>query len=136
MTINETVNGALKKFDENPEALRTLLFTTLFGYFGMGTLLMLMSKAVRSRLVGYFMEAWGVISGFSHIELARGVAFWLFINIGLYVVIGIAVQWQAIWEASKGGLSEPGVDILASKVKWFSEAILYGPAYGKEWIED
>jgi len=135
MTISETVKDAVKKFDEHPEALRTLLFTTLFGYFGMGSILMLMSKAVRHRLAGFFMEAWGVISGFSHVELARGGAFWLFINIGLYVVIGIAVQWRAIWESSKNGLSEPGVDILASKVKWFSEAILYGPAYGKEWIE-
>ena len=135
MTINETMKEAVKKFDEHPEALRTLLFTTLFGYFGMGTLLMLMSKAVRHRLAGFFMEAWEVISGFSTKELAKGAAFWLFINIGLYVVISIAVQWRAIWESSKNGLSEPGVDILASKVKWFSEAILYGPAYGKEWIE-
>src|SRR5208283_26572 len=136
MTINETMKEAVRKFDEHPEALRTLLFTTLFGYFGMGTLLMLMSKAVRYRLAGFFMEAWGVISGFSPAELMKGAEFWLFINIGLYVVIGIVVQWQAIWEASKNGLSEPGVDILASTVKWFSEAILYGPAYGKEWIED
>ncbi len=135
MTISETMKVAMKKFDENPEALRTLLFTTLFGYFGMGAILMLMSKAVRHRLAGFFMEAWGVISGFSTAELATGVAFWLFINIGLYVVIGIAIEWLAIWESSKNGLSEPGVDILASKVKWFSEAILYGPAYGKEWIE-
>ncbi len=135
MTINETVKDAVKKFDEHPEALRTLLFTTLFGYFGMGTLLMLMSKAVRHRLAGFFMEAWGVISGVPPVELAKGAALWLFINIGLYVVIGIVVQWRAIWEASKNGLSEPGVDILASKVKWFSEAILYGPAYGREWIE-
>ena len=135
MTISETMKEALKKFDEHPEALRTLLFTTLFGYFGMGAILMLMSKAVRHRLAGFFMEAWGVISGFSPAELAKDAAFWLFINIGLYVVIGIAVQWHAIWQASKNGLSEPGVDILASKVKWFSAAILYGPAYGKEWIE-
>src|SRR5208337_2504735 len=136
MTINETMKEAVKKFDGHPEALRTLLFTTLFGYFGMGAILMLMSKAVRHWFARFFMEAWGVISGFSSAELAKGAAFWLFINIGLYVVIGIAVQWQAIWESSKNGLSEPGVDILASKVKWFSEAILYGPAYGKEWIED
>ena len=136
MTISETMKVAVKKFDEHPEALRTLLFTTLFGYFGMGTILMLMSKAVRHRLAGFFMAAWGVISEFSTAELAKGAAFWLFINIGLYVVIGIVVQWRAIWEASKNGLSEPGVDILASKVKWFSEAILHGPAYGKEWIED
>src|SRR5208282_3707719 len=88
MTINETVKDAVKKFDDNPEALRTLLFTTLFGYFGMGTLLMLMSKAVRHRLAGFFMEAWGVISGFSPVELAKGAALWLFINIGLYVVMG------------------------------------------------
>ncbi len=135
MTINETMKTAVKKFDENPEALRTLLFTTLFGYFGMGAIFMLMSKAVRHWLAGFFMEAWGVISGFSPAELAKGAAFWRFINIGLYVVIGIAVQWRAIWQASKNGLSEPGVDILASKLKWFSEAILYGPAYGKEWIE-
>ena len=135
MTINETMKVAVKKFDENPEALRTLLFTTLFGYFGMGAILMLMSKAVRHKLAGFFMEAWVVISGFSSAELARGAAFWLFINIGLYVVISITVGWWAIWEASKNGLSEPGVDILASKVKWFSEAILYGPAYGKGWIE-
>ena len=135
MTINETVKDAVKKFDDNPEALRTLLFATLFGYFGMGTLLMLMSKAVRHRLAGFIMEAWGVISGFSPAELATGAAFWLFINIGLYAVISIMMEWRAIWEASKHGLSEPGVDILASKVKWFSEAILYGPAYGREWIE-
>jgi len=135
MTINETLKEAVKKFDEHPEALRTLLFTTLFGYFGMGTLLLFMSKAVRHRVAGFFMEAWGVISGFSPAELAKGAAFWLFINIVLYVVISIALQWRAIWESSKNGLSEPGVDILASKVKWFSEAILYGPAYGKEWIE-
>ncbi len=135
MTINETLKDSVKKFDENPEALRTLLFTTLFGYFGMGAILMLMSKAVRHRLAGFFMEAWGTISGFSYVELARGVAFWVFINIGLYVVIGIVMQWRAIWESSKKGLSEPGVDILASTVRWFSEAILYGPAYGKEWIE-
>ncbi len=135
MTINETLKVAVKKFDENPEALRTLLFTTLFGYFGMGTLLMLMSKAVRHWVAGFFMEAWGVISGFSTAELARGAAFWVFINVGLYVGIGIAMEWWAIWDASKHGLSEPGVDILASKVKWFSEAILYGPAFGKEWIE-
>ncbi len=136
MKINETLKVAVKKFDENPEALKTLLFTTLFGYFGMGTLLMLMSKAVRHRLAGFILEAWGVISGFSPVELATGAAFWLFINIVLYVFISVAVQWHAIWESSKNGLSEPGVDILASKVKWFSEAILYGPAYGKEWIED
>ncbi len=135
MTINETVKEAVKKFDEHPDALRTFVLTTLFGYFGMGTLLMLMSKAVRHRLAGFFMEAWGVISVFSPGALAKGAAFWLFINIGLYVVISIAMEWRAIWEASKKGLSEPGVDILASKVKWFSEAILYGPAYGKEWIE-
>ena len=135
MTINETMKTAVKKFDENPEALRTLLFTTLFGYFGIGTLLMLMSKAVRHRLAGFFMEAWGVISGLSPTELTTGAAFWLFINIGLYVVISIVMEWRAIWESSKNGLSEPGVDILASKVKWFSEAIFYGPAYGKEWIE-
>ncbi len=135
MTINETMKVAVKKFDEHPGALRTLLFTTLFGYFGMGAIFMLMSKAVRHRLAGFFIEAWGVISGFSPAEFAKGAAFWLFINIGLYVVIGIAVQWRAIWESSKNGLSEPGVDILASKVKWFSAAILYGPAYGKEWIE-
>ena len=136
MTISETVKDAVKKFDEHPEDLRTLLFTTLLGYFGMGAILMLMSKVIRHRLAGFFMEAWGVLSGFSPAQLAKGLAFWLFINIVLYVVIGIAVQWHAIWESSKKGLSEPGVDILASKVKWFSEAILYGPAYGKEWIED
>ena len=135
MTMTETLKVAVKKYDENPAALKTLLFTTLFGYFGMGTLLMLMSKAIRHRLARFIMEAWGVISGFSPAELARGVTFWLFINIGLYVVIGIVVQWRAIWEASKRGLSEPGVDILASKVKWFSEAILYGPSYGKKWVE-
>src|SRR5208282_4334649 len=111
MTINETVKDAVKKFDEHPEALRTLLFTTLFGYFGMGTLLMLMSKAVRHRVAGFFMEAWGVISGVPPAELAKGAAFWLFINIGLYVVIGVSMQWRAIWESSKNGLSEPGVDI-------------------------
>src|SRR5208337_4556886 len=115
MTISKTMKTAVKKFDENPEALRTLLFTTLFGYFGMGTLLMLMSKAVRNRIAGFFMEAWGVISGFSTAELAKGAAFWLFINIGLYAVISIVMQWHAILESSKNGLSEPGVDILASK---------------------
>ena len=135
MTISETLKVAVKKFDEHPEALRTLLFTTLFGYLGMGTLLMLMSKAVRHWLAGFLVEAWAVLSGVPPAELAKGAAFWLFVNIGLYVVISIAMEWLAIWEASKNGLSEPGVDILASKVKWFSEAILYGPAYGKEWIE-
>src|SRR5208337_296698 len=135
MTINETLKEAVKKFDVHPESLRTLLFTTLFGYLGMGTLLMLMSKAVRHRRAGFFMEAWGIISGFSTAELAKGTAFWLFINIGLYVVVSIMMEWWAIWESSKNGLSEPGVDILASKVKWFSEAILYGPSYGKEWLE-
>ena len=135
MTINETMKEAVKKFDEHPEALRTLLFTTLFGYFGMGVILMLMSKTVRHRLAGFFIEAWGVISGFSPAELARSTAFWLFINIGLYVVISIVVEWRAVWESSKNGLSEPGVDILASKVKWFSEAILYGPAFGRKRIE-
>src|SRR5208283_2548249 len=135
MTINETMKTAVKKFDENPEALRTLLFTTLFGYFWMGTSLMLMSKAVQHWLAGFLMEAWAVLSGVPPAELAKGAAFWLFVNIGLYVVISIVMEWRAIWESSKNGLSEPGVDILASKVKWFSEAIFYGPAYGKEWIE-
>jgi hypothetical protein len=96
---------------------------------------MLMSKAVRHWLAGFLMAAWGVLSGFTPAELAKGAAFWLFINIGLYVVISIVVEWSAIWESSKHGLSEPGVDILVSKAKWFSEAILYGPAFGKKRIE-
>jgi hypothetical protein len=68
--------------------------------------------------------------------LIRGVGFWFLVNIALYVIIGIAAQWRSIWECSKSGLDELGVDVLASKLNWFFEAVFYGPALGKDWIED
>ncbi len=34
MTINETLKEAVKKFDENPEALRTLLLQLFLGISG------------------------------------------------------------------------------------------------------
>ncbi len=39
MSISETLKVGVKNSDEHPEALKTLLFTSLFWYFMMGTLL-------------------------------------------------------------------------------------------------
>jgi hypothetical protein len=95
-----------------------------------------MSSSIRNHIAVFFTKAWFILSGFSALELIRGMAFWFLVNLALYLSLGIAAQWRSIWESSKSGLSEPGVDVLGSKLKWFFEAILYGPVFGKEWIEN
>lgn len=137
MTIIETLKDAAKKAEgASRDDLKILFYITLSGYIGMGSLIVLLSSSLRNRIAGFFTQAWFILSGFSALELVRGLAFWFIVNLALYVIIGITAQWRSIWESSKSALAEPGVDVPASKLKWFFEAILHGPAFGKEWIED
>jgi len=94
------------------------------------------SAFIRNWLAGIIADIWTVVSSFSSEQVLRGLAFWLMINLVLYVAVSVFVMWRCLWELSKKNLNDPDVDIPMTKIAWFWKALTDGPRVAAGWLRD